>query len=158
VKFLSLFVLLFLALPTLADDQAGLAFDFQTKKTTIGARFMNNGVDLGLTVPTFKHQALVLDFETDRIAGQTTMSPAVGYQFSTTWKKFTPYAYFNVGGSTTIHQGTVFSSTMGQGLDFHITKRYGLRFEHEFDWSKQVASQWDQRYTVLFVVHFGGRK
>jgi hypothetical protein len=153
--FALLLTILLFAIPTLADDQAGLALDFLAKKATLGVRFMNNGADLGATIPTFKHQALVLDFETDRSAGQTTMSPAVGWQFNTTYKRLTPYAYFNVGDTTTIHQGTVFNSTIGQGLDVRLTSRYGLRFEHEFDWSKQMANQWDQRYTVLFVVHFG---
>ena len=153
----SLFVLLFLAVPAFADNQGGLALDFQTKKAIIGVRLMNEGADLGVTIPTFKHQALVFDFETDRIAGQTSMSPAVGWQLSTTYKRLTPYAYFNIGGTETLHQGAVFNGTIGQGLDVRLTSRYGLRFEHEFDWSKQMANQWDQRYTVLFVLHFGKR-
>ena len=156
--FVLLLVILLFAAPTFADDQVGAALDFHTKKAILGVRLMNDGVDFGASIPTFKHQALVLDFETDRIAGQTSMSPALGWQFFTTYKRLTPYAYFNVGGTTTLHQGSVFNSTVGQGLDFRLTPRYGLRFEHEFDWSKQMANQWDQRYTVLFVVHFGGKR
>jgi hypothetical protein len=152
--FIMLLGALLSATPALADDQVGLALDFHTKKATIGTRFMNNGVDFGVTVPTFKHQELVLDFETDRIGKHNAMSPAVGWEFYTGYKRFEPYAYFNVG-STTFQHNTTFNSTIGQGLDFRLTPRYSLRFEHEFDWSKQMSNQWDQRYTVLFVIHFG---
>jgi hypothetical protein len=149
-------VLLF-ALPVFADDQGGVALDYSLKRAIVGLRLMNNGVDLGLNIPFRKYQSFVLDFETDRTVGQTTMSPAVGYQLGVTIKWFQPYAYFNVGASATSHQGMTFNSTIGQGLDVRITSRYGLRFEHEFDWSKQAVNRWDQRYTALFVIHFGRR-
>jgi len=158
MRLLALLAVLLSAIPAFADDQAGLALDFHTNKASIGTRFMNDGIDFGVTVPTYNHQELVLDFEIDRTHRQTTFNPSVGWEFYATRKRLTPYAYFCVGSSTTLHQGTVFASTVGQGLDLKLTERYGLRFEHEFDWSKQVANQWDQRYTVLFVIHIGKEK
>lgn len=138
--------------PAFADNQAGVAVVRDTNTATYEARLMNNGVNFNVGFDQKSHGGFLADFEVDRLAGQTVISPSFGYQFYTQAKRFQPYAYALTGDTTTVGQGSAFTISLAQGTDFRLTRRYSLRFEHESDWSRVERHPWDQRYTLLLVI------
>lgn len=153
------FTILLLIGSVWADDQTGVAIDFHAK-LPVEIRLLSDGMDANVTFGQHIHSNFIADFEVDRISGQTTISPSLGYQVFTDYKRLHlhPYVYGGLGSTTTINSSTVVSGTLGQGADFRLNRHISLRFEHEFDYARQEAGQWTHRYTGILVWRIGNSK
>ncbi len=143
--------LFLLAVPAAADNQAGVAVDHEAETSTWEVRLTQNTIDFNVGFDQKNHGGFLADFEMDRMGGRTYLSPAFGYQLYTKYSHFQPFASYQVG-DTHGAGDNAFTAALVHGLDFRLSRRYSLRYEHEDDWSKVGPGQWQHRNSFLLVV------